>query len=324
MIAIFDKILGKFRQSDASELPVTVLGTSGTVTLNRSISDKFTLTPTGAVTLATSGFNDLQEAILKITNSYDFVSFPASWIWQTVLPSQTDQNLIKIKQVGSNIFAWSLGHNTNWSAGAGTIGLLNKYLKHVWKLSDTSDSKGTATLTNSGATFAEGKNGNAAVLNTAGYLKNSDATDVISGTQDFTFSAWVYPTSYGSPSALLIEENTGSDWLQLYYNATDVVLAGSMLTTITGAGAIALDSWSNIILARSGNTFSIHVNGVSITSSTQDITVPEMTKVTLGGNASADQAVRGKLDETYLWVGHGMDATEITALYNDGTGSFYK
>jgi hypothetical protein len=54
----------------SSELPVVTLGTSGTQTIDRSVSDKFIIPPpTGAITLPLSGFTtDKPSVLLKIIN----------------------------------------------------------------------------------------------------------------------------------------------------------------------------------------------------------------------------------------------------------------
>lgn len=93
-------------------LPITTLGTSGTQTIDRSVSDKFVIpSTTGAITLVLTDFTDLQKAELEIIDPNDNVVFPAEWVWQSNIPIQPEEGviLIKIQSVDSNIFATSLG-----------------------------------------------------------------------------------------------------------------------------------------------------------------------------------------------------------------------
>ncbi len=67
--------------ASSSSLPVTALGTSGAQTVDRSISDKWTLTPSAAVTLADSNFTTLLRASLAITNGgLQTINIPSAWV----------------------------------------------------------------------------------------------------------------------------------------------------------------------------------------------------------------------------------------------------
>ncbi|MFA6102173.1 MAG: hypothetical protein WCV67_03145 [Victivallaceae bacterium] len=66
---------------------IHTLGTSGTITVDRSVSDKFTIAPAGAVTLADAGFTDLLSAELQVTNGSAYVSYPVTWTWTTAIPT---------------------------------------------------------------------------------------------------------------------------------------------------------------------------------------------------------------------------------------------
>ena len=307
----------------------TALATSGTVTIPGP--GLYTMTPSAAVTLATGTFTNMQEATLSISAGYGLVSFPAEWIWQGAgLPILVDVNLIKIQKVGSLFFATPLGYYTPWSANKDTLMTLDTYLKAAWKLSDLSDSKGANTLTNStSVTFGTGKSGNAAVFNGSNGLYRETTSDFIGGTDDWTVSFWVYPTAIPGLAYPFCETNAGSDYLLIGYTVDGIriMATGGLATVDSYDNAIVpvINAWNHFVYTRTGNVFNIYKNGTLAKTSTQSgITLPTMTKIYIGANPGATNGTTGKVDEVYLWRGHGMNAAEVTALYNSGTGSFYK
>ena len=83
---------------------LTATGSPLTATINRSVSDKFTFTPSAATILATSNFTDMQEAILDINSGADLISYPATWYWKGSIPTLECYgiNRIKIKSTTYN------------------------------------------------------------------------------------------------------------------------------------------------------------------------------------------------------------------------------
>jgi hypothetical protein len=115
-----------------TESAPVVLGTSGAVTIDRSAGDKFTLTPSGAVTLSLANFTHLQEAILTIIDGDTNVSFPADWKWQTAVPSLQLNGIDYLKIVtiidseDTRVFVWYSGTLEGLTGNdANTLFLLN-------------------------------------------------------------------------------------------------------------------------------------------------------------------------------------------------------
>jgi len=79
------------------DLPVTALGTSGAVTLDGSVSDRFTIKPTGAVTLSLTNMAELKDKYLAIEDGNSNVSFPSDLLWQTDLPNQAPRGMDLVK-----------------------------------------------------------------------------------------------------------------------------------------------------------------------------------------------------------------------------------
>lgn len=302
----------------------TALATSGTVTIPGP--GLYTLTPSAAVTLATGTFTDMQEATLSISAGYGLVSFPADWIWQgSGLPILVDVNLIKIQKVGSLFFATPLGYYTPWTANKDTLMGLDTYLQAAWKLADLSDSKGSNTLTNNGGvTFAAGKYGNAAVINGSDGQHLTSPTALFAGTGDWTLSAWVYPTSIPALADIVAQSSDGNYFL-CGYTGSELRIMGTGFTAVEATQTPTINAWNHLVYTRIGNNFKMYKNAVEIGSYTQSVTIATMTGgLNVGGATGAAQGVIGKIDEVYIWIGHGMTQEEITALYNAGTGSFYK
>lgn len=111
--------------------PVTALGTSGSQTINRITSGRWTLTPSAAVTLVLEDFEVNQFAILTITDASTNVTFPASVNWDltnsTTPPEflNTGEDLIRITKINSTEYiAERVGMNglfaTSYANSGGT------------------------------------------------------------------------------------------------------------------------------------------------------------------------------------------------------------
>lgn len=100
----------KIKLGNAStELPVVTLGTSGAQTINRAISNKHEITPSGAVTISLAGFTDVNNTdTIRIINGGTNVSWSASIKWDLtdafILPAlqANGYDIIRIVRVASN------------------------------------------------------------------------------------------------------------------------------------------------------------------------------------------------------------------------------
>ena len=98
-ISIITVGIGGTAPSGGSDLPITALGTSGTITIDRSVSDKFTMAPSASVTLAGSNFTNMKEAKLDILGGFSKISIPASWRGTLPTLSKIGINSLRIKGV---------------------------------------------------------------------------------------------------------------------------------------------------------------------------------------------------------------------------------
>jgi hypothetical protein len=81
----FTKVYSGSTGGGGGSTSLVTLDTSGTVDINASLSDKFTITPTAEVTLTTSNFTDMKTVTLHIVNNLGLVAFPAGWQWSKAL-----------------------------------------------------------------------------------------------------------------------------------------------------------------------------------------------------------------------------------------------
>lgn len=191
-----------------------------------------------------------------------------------------------------------------------------------------------------GLTYTAGKSGNAFTFNgTNAYvqLPNNSFNSILSG--DFSIGMWVNTTSLSSFQTLfsnfksdgggvyhgiILGINSNQFRLQIYNNTTEVLLqAGFSITTNT---------WNHIVITRKYSTGTkIYVNG-SLNTSNTNVTNPDVVALmyaNIGAYMNASGVPSGeymsngsKIDEVNVW-NKELTSTEVTDLYNSGTGKFY-
>jgi hypothetical protein len=219
--------------------------------------------------------------------------------------------------------------------------------------SNTNDSLATYNGTPiGGLTYSAGKSGNAFKFNgtTAAVAFPTNAFNSFTG--DFSISAWVYiPSGYmGVHQINLICNFWAPSWpnnfkgFSLYTAGNSVILqladgssynGNSGIYTLSysygGAGFIS-GNWYHIAATRKASTGSkIYLNGSLVASDSNTVNpvmhttmTPQIGRMLIQGVQDGYYAPANTMvDEVNAWNNRELTATDVTALYNTGTGKFY-
>ena len=293
---------------------VTALGTSGTQTINRATSGRFTIAPASAATLADSNFTDMQEAILDIYNGMDYVSYPSTWYWKGAVPTLEAYGINRIKL-----------KSTTWNSAVRIIAesdfdykypngndSYTKLLVNFEFDTFTDESTSAHTLTNSSVTrstsvkkFGRGSG----TFTGTNYVSAPSSSDFVFANGDFTLEAWVYRTS-NSANVIMHRISNGASGgfaLGVLTNGNVYVLIGTQYnweinTTSTGNGNVPLNTWTHVALVRSGNDFCVYVGGTQYSVATSSISI---------WDTGAPLEIGVYSDHTSGWIGN-IDCVRIS------------
>tara|TARA_R110000782_G_scaffold201646_1_gene290318 strand:- start:362 stop:1105 length:744 start_codon:yes stop_codon:yes gene_type:complete len=203
---------------------------------------------------------------------------------------------------------------------------------------------------NIGVSFTSGIIGSA--FNFSGNPKFLDIADSFTtrfgSTSPFSISIWVFPvTNTATSGGWLINKRFGngasnSDEYQIYLSPSYVVTFNKFNVTsplsnyIQANGpTLPLNQWSHLVIADNGstnaNSANIYFNGVlfnsiyspngtftgmGISNATTRIGLPRF-------NTTRNFQFVGKLDEIGLWKNRQLSQSDVTKLYNGGSGRTY-
>ena len=233
--------------------------------------------------------------------------------------------------------------------GSGSIAPPSSLLTGLYAVykaeSNANDSLGTYNGTaQGGLTYTAGKSGNAFTFNgTTAYVRLPDSFKLSdSGSNAFSISLWGYLTNTGQAAGLLTNfmQNDPSTqlhgWMLWHYgekirfNRCDGT-STSASALDTGTTLIAMNSWHHIVVTRKNGSTKIYVDNVLRASDTSTTSIVYTTthKPLIGARNSYNpdyfdwlSGNNTKIDEVNVWTKE-LTSTEITELYNAGTGKFY-
>ncbi len=194
-----------------------------------------------------------------------------------------------------------------------------------------------------GITYTTGKSGNAFTFNGTSntYIKLPDVFKLSdSGSDAYSISLWGYLINTGQPTGLFtnfMQNDPGTilnGWMiwhsgeRIRFNRCDgtSTSASALVTSVVG-----MNSWNHIVLTRKNGSTKLYVNNVLLASDTSTVNTVYTTthKPLLGARNSYNpdyydwfSGNGAKIDEVNVWTKE-LTATEVTELYNSGTGKFY-
>jgi hypothetical protein len=120
------------------------------------------------------------------------------------------------------------------------------------------------------------------------YLSAAPDADYAVGTGDFTVEAWIYPTSFPNTYHTVaatrgIAGNPNAWSWAVVNNGTLMIYTSGFAYQGTDTGAVALNTWSHVALARSGTDLQAYVDGVA--------------------NRSTPVTVSNNFTDQNLWIG---------------------
>ena len=219
------------------------------------------------------------------------------------------------------------------------LGELNpvQNLVALYHLSNTSDSSGNNyTLTNNNTvTFSDyakfGKCADFGTSNTNKYLNILNNNLGISGSSDFTISAWVkLRTEIGSGSYDFINLNTGTTAgntfyiLGYEYNSGNRRIYGYFGSNqITYTTTLGTTNWYYLNIVRSSNNTYLYLNGALVATGTVNLTTPASYGFGIGGQHNGANYSSAVIDEVAVFS-KALSDREIANYYQWASGRFAK
>jgi hypothetical protein len=138
----------------------------------------------------------------------------------------------------------------------------------------------------------------------------------------FTAEAFIYPTATISSTRMVVGSWDGSTQLSwflgvgatnaLFFEATSVGTYTTVVSIISANNVIAVNAWNHIAVVRNGNVFTTYVNGTSVGTATNSLTIfngAAQTKI--GGNTN-NQYFLGNISNTRVVVGTALYTANFT------------
>lgn len=227
----------------------------------------------------------------------------------------------------------NLKNTVTWTYGNSTLSAFDSYLKAYFPLGGLSASVGGFTLTNNTEVSftTDGQYGKCASFADSHYLYTAHSSDLqVSSSQDWLISLWFNQTAsvWGDNNCILSNSTYGHGVAILTDGYNKIVLKvgsgdGYAISQVTGA--YSRNTWNHYMLYYTGGYLYAYLNGTGVLSKAVDtISADTDSPFYIGHDDYWDCYFIGGIDEVALWKGTALSADARTALYNSGSGSFYK
>lgn len=201
---------------------------------------------------------------------------------------------------------------------------ISGYYKFDESSGNASDSVGSNTLTNTSCTYTTGKINNGVSFGTK--MVSSSFPSI--GTGDFTYNLWYKSSTTGTNKQLSVIGNSAQSTNTILYlytttgNAIQLDTAGAGI--ITSSNTSSLDgNWHMLTITKTGDNFVMYIDNASVGTGTRASINLGTNVLSVGyDNPNSRWSWVGMLDELGIWA-RALSGSEITELYNSGSGSQY-
>jgi hypothetical protein len=220
---------------------------------------------------------------------------------------------VTINEVAKETVAVGNGSNNEW-----------------YSLSGSYTFKANGDPTWDGSSFTYDGTGDYHQLNGSGSSSSAPESTFEVGSSNFTLEQWVYITSASSICGTFFSKgnnnSVGTEFMSLQTtgaNTTPGFFFGSGSTLLSGS-AVGTGGWHHYVVTRSGNNFTLYVDGTSVDTATSSSSLAS--GITGGINIGAQsysvstdgRKLNGKISITRLYSGRVLTAAEVTLNYNAG------
>jgi len=179
-------------------------------------------------------------------------------------------------------------------------------LKSFYKLSDASDQVGVNNGTATNVTYGWGRMGNSAIFNASAYIL-LPYTGFPTGSQSFTVSMWIYPTSLpsGYQMALCVGDQTILNKAVVIYTRGTSLGGGGTGNGIEQASLMAINNWYHVVVTYDGTYIRTYLNGVQIVGSPKStsMNIDYSKNKTYIGAGAGDLKWTGRIDDVKIESG---------------------
>ena len=211
-----------------------------------------------------------------------------------------------------------------------TAGVGNGSNNEWYSLSGSYTFKANGDPTWDGSAFVYDGTGDYHQLNSSGSSSTPPDSTFEVGSSNFTLEQWVYITSASSICSTFFskgnDNSVGTEFMSLQTTGANTIpgfFFGSGSTLLSGS-AVGTGEWHHYVVTRSGNNFTLYVDGTSVDTATSSSSLAS--GITGGINIGAQsysvstdgRKLNGKISITRLYSGRVLTAAEVTLNYNAG------